>query len=231
MKALLSACALLLAATAANANITITGTGKVKFTPDQAVVTVGVSSDARTAAEAWKLNAEKVKKLFEQLKKLGLTDKDLQTMNVHISARYDRPKDRAPQLIGYTASYDLSITIRKLGEVGKVLDAAVDSGAKHGMSIRFECGDVDKLMDAARAAAVADARRRAQIYVKGAGAKLRTVVQIHEGHFSPYREYRIEYDRSVAGKAGAPALPIAAGEQEMSATVTVTWTIDNDPEA
>src|SRR5262245_64506283 len=103
MKALLTACALLFAATAARADITITGTGKVKFTPDVAYLTIGVSSNARTAAEAWKLNAEKVKKLFEQLKKLGLTDKDLQTPSVSINDRYDYPKDKPEQLLGYKA--------------------------------------------------------------------------------------------------------------------------------
>jgi uncharacterized protein len=230
MKALLTACALLFAAAAAQADITITGTGKVKFTPDVAYLSIGVSSDARTAAEAWKLNAEKVKKLFDQLKKLGLTDKDLQTTGVSINPRYDHPKGKPAQLIGYTASYDLSVTVRKLGAVGKVLDAAVDSGAKQSMGIRFECSDPEKLMDKARADAVADARRKAQIYTKGAGAKLRAVVGIHEGSYSPYRTYRFEYEKAMLADASAPLL-IAAGEQEMSATVTVTWTIDNDPEA
>jgi uncharacterized protein YggE len=223
---------LLFSTTLAHANITITGTGKVKFTPDVAYLTVGVSSNGKTAAEAWKLNADKVKKLFEELKKLGLGEKDLQTTSVHITARYDYPKERPAQLIGYTASYNLSITVRKLGGVGKVLDAAVESGAKQSMGIRFECSDPEKLMDQARAAAVADARRKAQIYVKGAGAKLRTVVSIHEGNYSPYRTYQFQYERALKDDkpAGLP-LPIAAGEQEMTATVTVTWMIDNDPEA
>lgn len=229
MKAFLTACALLFATAAAQANITITGTGKVKFAPDVAYLTVGVSSNAKTAGEAWKLNVAKVKRLFDELKKLGLTDKDLQTTSVHINARYDYPKDRPAQLIGYTATYDLAITARKLGEVGKVLDAAVESGAKHSMGIRFECSDPEKLMDRARAAAVAAARRKAEIYARGAGAKLRTVVSIHEGSHSPYRTYRFQYEKAMVG--GNAPLPIAAGEQEMSATVTVTWTIDNDPEA
>jgi uncharacterized protein YggE len=63
-----SLCALVLAGSA-SANITVTGTGKVSYTPDLAHVTVGASSDGNTAAEAWQKNSELVKKIFESLKK------------------------------------------------------------------------------------------------------------------------------------------------------------------
>jgi uncharacterized protein YggE len=228
MKAILSACVMLFAtAVAAHADITITGTSKVKFTPDIAYLTVGTSTDGKTASEAWKKNVELVKKLFARLKELGVPEKDLQTSNVNISARYVYPKDEPAQLVGYTASYDLTITARKLSEIGKLLDSAVNCGANKRMGIRFECSDPEKLLDKARVGAIAEARRKAEIYARGAGAKLRTVKSIVEGNYSPYRTYRFEYAPAMALKDN---LPIAAGEHELSVSVTVTWTLDNAPE-
>ena len=55
-------------ASAARANITISGTGKVSYVPNLAHVHVSVSSDAKTAAEAWKKNSELVQKMFAALK-------------------------------------------------------------------------------------------------------------------------------------------------------------------
>jgi uncharacterized protein YggE len=215
-----SLCALVLAGSA-SANITVTGTGKVKYTPDLAHVTVGASSDGNTAAEAWQKNSELVKKIFDALKKLGLEARDMQTANVGVTPRYHYVKDQPPRLIGYTASYTLTLTVRDLDKIGTVLDRAVECGANRDVSIRFGVADPEKLLDQARTRAVADARKKAQLYVQGAGAVLGQVQSISEGSFSPWRDMRLEY----ASKAASAALPIAAGEQEMTVSVTLTYGI------
>src|SRR6516165_2545606 len=112
MKAVLASLALLVCSGLASANITVTGTGKVVYVPDVGYVTVGVSSEGQTAAEAWQKNGDIVKKVFDALKALGLDPKDLKTSNIHVSPKYDRPQDKAPVLVGYTAGYDLNVTVR-----------------------------------------------------------------------------------------------------------------------
>jgi uncharacterized protein YggE len=213
-------CALVLAGSA-SANITVTGTGKVKYTPDLAYVSVGASSDGKTAAEAWQKNAELVRQIFDALKKLGIEPRDMTTANVGVSPRYHHVQDQPPKLIGYTASYTLSLTVRDLDKLGTVLDRAVECGANRDVSIRFGVADAEKLLDQARASAVADARKKAQLYVQGAGAVLGQVQTISEGSFSPWRDVRLEYSKASPGAQ----LPIAAGEQEMSISVTLTYGI------
>jgi uncharacterized protein YggE len=213
-------CALVLAGSA-SANVTVTGTGKITYTPDIAHVSVGASSDGKTAAEAWQKNAEVVKRMFDALKKLGLEAKDLKTSNLNVSPRYHHPKEKPPVLVGYTASYTLTITVRDLNRLGEILDGVVECGANRDMGISFGCADPEKLLDRARAQAVAEARKKAEIYVKGAGAALGQVLTVAEGHSTPWRQVRYEH-LAPAGKA---ALPIASGEQELSATVTVTYAI------
>jgi uncharacterized protein YggE len=222
MKAPLALVCALALTSFAHAGITVTGTGKVKYTPDIAHVSVGVSCEDTTAAGAWKKNGDLVQKLFAALRALGVADKDLQTTGVNISPRYDHPKEKAPVLVGYTATYDLSITVRKLGEIGKLLDAAVEAGANRQVGIRFACSEPEKMIDSARTAAVAEARKKAELYVTGAGARLGLVQSIAEGSYSPWREQRFEMPAKAM--AGQP-LPIVAGEQELTISVTLTYAI------
>src|SRR5262249_36505538 len=120
MKTVLSsAAALLLMASPAWANITVTGHGKIKYTPNVSYVTVTASIDATTAADAWHKNSEVVKRMFQVLADFGIDEKDFKTAGVRITPRYDHPKDKAPVLVGYTVSYDLAVTVRDMKKLGK----------------------------------------------------------------------------------------------------------------
>jgi uncharacterized protein len=208
----------------ASANVTITGTGKVTYTPDRAHVSAGVSSDGKTAGDAWQKNSLAVRKMFDALKALGIDEKDVQTAGVSVNPRYVYPKDQEPRLVGYTVSYNLNVTVRKLDDLGRVLDGLVDSGANRNVAVSFSSSESEKLLDDARARAVADARKRADLYVKGAGAGLGLVQSISEGSVSPFPTYRFE----LAAKADK-GLPISPGTQEMTVSVTITWAIAHVP--
>jgi uncharacterized protein YggE len=223
MKTKLATLAMLVFTGVASAEITMTGNGKITYVPNMAQVSFGVSSDAKTADEAWKANAEIVKKLFQVLHERGIDPKDLKTTGLNISPKFIYPKDKKPQLVGYTVTYNLDLTVRKLNELGGTLDALVAGGANRGMNISFTFDDLDALLEQARIKAVADARHKADLYVKGTGAHLGAVVAIVEGQYLPPQ--RFYYERSV--KAGADNLPVAVGQQDLTVSVTVTWTIEN----
>lgn len=223
MKAFLTTFVMLACTGLASANVTVTGTGKVTYTPDLAHVTVGVSSDGKTAAEAWQKNAEIVHKLFAALKAYGIEPRDLKTTHLDVSPRYVQRKDQEPELVGYRVTYDLAVTVRKLDDLGRVLDGLVENGANRRMNIAFASADADRLLEQARRNAVADARRRADLYVTGAGAVLGQVLSISDGQAAPWRSLQYEH----LAKAGPAGLPIAAGEQEMTVSVTVTYAISH----
>lgn len=218
---ILAACCALMVGGLAEASITVTGTGKIKYVPDTAHLGFGVSSEGKTAAEAWKKNAEKVKKIFSALKALGLAEKELRTGGVNVSPKYFYEKDKEPKLVGYVASYDLSVTVRRLAEVGAVLDAAVEAGVNQRASISFSSSDADKLIRQARLAAVAEARAKARELAEGAGAGLGMVKTITEGSHSPW--HTRHFDMPARAEMGVRPLPISAGEQEMSVSVTITY--------
>jgi uncharacterized protein YggE len=201
-------------------SITVTGTGKVVYVPDIGYIHVGVATEGWTAAEAWKKNEAIVQKIFAELRKLSVDEKDLKTDNLSVQPRYHQKPNEAPEFVGYTVSYDLQVTVRKLDQMGTLLDRMVDAGANRNMSVSFGCSKLDELVDQARARAVEEARKKATLYVTGAGARLGNVLAISD---TPYYPQARHY--SLAEAKGM--LPIAAGEQEMTVTITVTWAINN----
>src|SRR5437867_2950269 len=102
MRTAIAAVTALCFAGAARANVTISGTGKVSYVPNLAHVHVSVSSDAKTAADAWKKNSELVKRMFAALKDFQIDEKDFKTSGLSVNPGYDHPKDKAPVLVGYT---------------------------------------------------------------------------------------------------------------------------------
>jgi uncharacterized protein YggE len=224
MKALLATLVALLFAGFASANVSVNGTGKVTYVPNLVYVSVGVSSDGKTAAEAWQKNEEVVKKLFAVLKTFGIDPKDMKTAGLNIAPRYVTHQDREPELVGYTATYDLSVTVRKLDEAGRVLDALVDNGANRRMSLAFGHSDIEQMMDEARTKAAADARKKAELYVTAAGGSLGQLLSISEGQaFAP--QY-FGYERLAKADAG---LPIAAGTQDLTVNISVAYAINHAP--
>jgi uncharacterized protein len=220
MKALLAALSLFAFAGLAPAKVTVSGTGKVIYVPDVGYVTVGVVAEGKTAAEAWEKNRQKVEKIFEALRKLGLEPRDLQTTNLNVSPRYHHPEKRPAELIGYTVSYDLKVTVRKLDQLGPVLDAAVEGGANRNMNISFGYSDVEKLLDEARAAAAAHARKKATLYATNAGARLGRVLSISEQSAYTPRPFAYEHKELAAGDK---RMPVAVGEQEMSVQIFLEY--------
>jgi uncharacterized protein YggE len=208
----------------AKPGITVTGNGKVMYVPDMGYIQVGVSSEAWTAAEAWKKNEAIVQRLFAELKKLGIDGKDLKTGNLGLQPRYLYKDKEEPKFLGYTATYDLTVTVRKLDLMGVVLDSVVEAGANRNVNIGFGCSKLDQLTDEARLKAVTDARKKANLYVTAAGARLGDVLAISDT--PSYLQPRF-YALDAAAPREKGTLPVAPGEQELSVTVTVTWGIDN----
>jgi uncharacterized protein YggE len=152
---------------------------------------------------------------------LGIAEKDFKTTGLNLAPRYVNRKDQEPLLVGYTATYDLGVTVRDLKKIGKVLDGLVSAGANRHMNISLGCSDPERLLDQARAKAATEARKKAGIYAAAAGSELGPVVSITEGQVSPWRTVAFEASQMAADKG----LPIAAGEQELSVTVTVVFAL------
>lgn len=207
----------------APATITVTGEGDVAATPDQAVVSMGVTSQGETAAEAMAASSAALTAVLERLKAAGIEGKDIQTSTLNLNPNWVLSSDgsAAPTIDGYVASNVLSVRVRALEGLGGVLDAVIADGANSLNGISFGLADPDPLLDEARRQAVADARARAELLVAAAGAQLGRIVSISEsgGMAPPMPMYRME------AAMGAPPVPVEGGEVGLAASVTITWEI------
>jgi uncharacterized protein YggE len=204
------------------ATITVTGEGVVTAAPDLATVSLGVTTQGATAAEAMAANSASLTAVLERVKAAGVEDRDIQTSTLNLNPNWSNSDGNSmPVIQGYVATNTLSIRVRDLGKLGPILDAAIADGANTLNGVSFGLAEPDPAMDDARRAAVAEARARAELLTGAAGVGLGRIVSISEsgGYAPPMPMYRME-----AAMADAPA-PVAGGEVGVTAQVTITWEI------
>ena len=210
------------------ATMSLTGTGEVTATPDMAVVTSGVVSQAKTAREALTANTDAMTGLIAEIKSAGIEARDIQTNGFSISPRYAERRDsngnwlEDRKIVGYQVNNGVVVRVRDLSRLGALLDAMVTKGANNIGGINFIVSDADKRRDEARTAAVADVKRKAELYAKAAGVRLGRILSIDEGNVS--RPQPVMMMRAM--KEDAAAVPVEAGEETLSVNVTITWQLE-----
>jgi uncharacterized protein len=202
--------------------ISVTGESHISVPPDLAQIDAGVTSDARTAREAAEANNAAMGKVLVALKVTGIDEKDVQTSRLSLQPQYSLAKQGSPATVtGYRASNRVTVRLHDVTKVASVIDTVVGAGANEIGGINFMVSQASKLLDEARAQAIADARRKAEIYAKAAGVTLGLPLSISEGGaVQPVFRARI-----AAPMAAAAPVPIAQGEETLSVTVGVTWAI------
>jgi hypothetical protein len=199
--------------------ISVTGEASVSVPPDMARIEGGVTSEARTAREASEANNVAMGKVLLALKGAGIADKDMQTSRLSLQPQY-APNRPPPNVItGYQASNRVSIKLRDVSKVAGVIDTLVGAGANEIGGVNFMVEAASKLLDEARTRAVADARRKAEIYAAATGVTLGAPLSISE-ESAPNA---VPYRRMSAGLAASA--PVAQGEETLSVSVNVTWAI------
>jgi len=197
--------------------VTVSGSAIVRSAPDEAVVTLGVQTQAGTAEEAMAQNAERMGQVIRALLDQGLREEDLATSYLSLYPRY---ADSGLTVVGFTAENQVTATVRDLGRVGRMIDRAVEAGANLTGGISFRLSGENEAADRALADAVADARGKAELLASAAGASLGQVVSISEaGAPTPPPVY---YDVAVDAEARTPVLP---PQLETQVSVTVTWAL------
>jgi uncharacterized protein YggE len=202
------------------ATVSVTGEATVSVPPDLAQVDGGVSSDAKTAREAFEANNAAMGKVLLALKGAAIEEKDIQTSRLSLQPQTSSSKTSGPPtIVGYRASNRVTIRLRDVTRLANVIDTLVGAGANDIGGIGFSVSNASKLLDEARERAIADARRKAEIYAKAAGVTLGAPSSISE-ESSPGP---IPYRRMAAGMS--VSAPVAQGEETLQVTVSVSWAI------
>jgi uncharacterized protein YggE len=210
-----------LAQTAFPPAISVTGEATMSVAPDLAQVDGGVTSDAKTAREASDANNAAMGKVLLALKGAGIDEKDYQTSRLSLQPKYAPDRSGPSTVVGYRASNRVTIKVRDVNKIAGVIDVLVAAGANEIGGINFVVSQASKLLDDIREKAIADARRKAEIYAKAASVTLGEPLSIaEEGGSMPV--FRGKMPAPMATMAPAP---IAQGEETLSVTVSVSWAI------
>lgn len=204
--------------------ITLSAEARIERAPDLAEMNAGVVTAAPTAGEASRANAVQMAQVIAAARKAGVVERDIRTSGLSLQPQYDYEDRRAPKLTGYQATNTVALRLRDLTRAGAVIDALVASGANQVTGPDFRIEEADVALDTARAAAVAKARARAELYARALGSRVRRVVSLTEG--GGERPPMPVMGRMMAMEASSAPTPVQPGEIALAVSVTLVVEID-----
>ena len=118
----------------AGAEVQLTSTGPVveltvhetvEAEPDLVTVGAGVTTQASTAVEAMRANAQAMNSVVQRIRALGIPERDIQTTGISLGAMYDYDQASRRQVFrGYQASNRVSVKLREVPRTGVEASAA-----------------------------------------------------------------------------------------------------------
>jgi uncharacterized protein YggE len=200
----------------------ISASGEVTRVPDLAIISAGVVTRSTTASAALQENSTRMDRVIAALKRAGVADRDIQTSSINLNPEYRYPENQAPQLVGYSASNQVTIRFRDIRSSGQILDALVAEGANQINGPTMTIEHPEAALDEARVKAVAAGRARAELYARALGKRVARVISISEsGGYYPPPPPPPMMERSVM--AAAPATRIEPGEQKLQLNLSMVF--------
>ena len=200
--------------------LSITGYGEIAYTPEQAVVIFTAIGSGDTAEEALNKCISKTEAIIEALKQLGIKEDEMRTSSISVNPRYDWDA-KPPRIIGYEATYTLTVEVKEIDLVGKAIDAAFSAGADRMYGPQFTISDekLEELRLIALRKAVEDAESKAREIAKILGKE---VIHIKTINISPYyAPPRPPVPMPMVKEAAE--IPIMPGEGTISITISATY--------
>lgn len=207
--------------------LTIATSAEVSRTPDIANISTGVVTQSGDANLAMRDNAQKMDKVMAALRAAGIGERDLQTSGINLNPQYKYVENMPPAIVGYQASNTVSVKVRDLAKLGKVLDALVAQGANQLNGPSFSLDKPEAALEEARIAAVKKAQAQAQTYANTLGMKVLRIISINEGGArapTPRPMYRMA---AAAPMAMAADTAVATGESTVSVEVEMVFELDS----
>ena len=208
----------------AGTRLDVVATGEVTRVPDIVRISAGVVTQATTAVEAIRQNAERMERVRAALARAGIAARDIQTSNISLQPDYRYEDNQPPRLIGYRASNEVNVRFRDIRESGRILDVLVAEGANQINGPSLGIDRPEAALDEARVAALANARARAEIYARSLNMRVRRVLLVSEtGAVTPLPMANMMLRGRMADQAQTQIDP---GEQRLGVTLTVSFELE-----
>ena len=203
--------------------LTLSSHGEARTAPDQASISLGVTTEATTAADALAQNRARMNAVVQAVRAQGVLERDIQTSGLNLNPQYAHVERQAPRITGYQASNQVTLTVRDLSKLGPTIDAVVRVGANQINGINFGLQNVDAASDEARVTAIRNLQTKAELYARATGLRLVRLVNLSEsGGYQPR-----PYPAPVMMRAQAASMDsvtnIQPGEVQVRVDVTATY--------
>ena len=202
--------------------LNISAQAEARRVPDVATLSAGVVTQAADGNTAMRENAVQMDKVMAAIKAAGIAERDIQTSGINLNPQYRYAENEAPKITGYQASNTVSLKVRDITRLGKVLDSLAAQGANQINGPSFEIDQPEPVYDEARMAALKKAQARAETYAKSLGLRVRRIVSISEGSSGGFRPPMPMMAMARAGKAEMDTA-VAPGETTLSVSLDVVF--------
>ncbi|MBO4857616.1 MAG: SIMPL domain-containing protein [Treponema sp.] len=199
--------------------ISVSGSGSVKLPADTAKLTFSVVTKEATALASVQNNAKKMNKVYDALKKIGISEDNISTSNYSLYQEtfWKDGKDIPGQ---YVTSNNIIVVLDDVEKSGLVIDTAIEAGVNQMNGISFFVKDSKEALDQARKLAFQQAKEKAELYATEAGCKVGKVMSIMENSGS-YPVVREMADAKMMTTSNSTM--ISAGQDSITATVSVVF--------
>ncbi|MDZ7638826.1 MAG: SIMPL domain-containing protein [Bryobacterales bacterium] len=206
--------------TTTGTRITASAEASVSTKPDQALLSIGVTTQAPTSQEAGTKNAQETERLLAALTKALGKGGEFKTSGYWINPQYSNAAKEGNRITSYVARNSVEVSITDLAIVGNVIDAAVKAGSNSIGSLRFTLKDEEAAKTKALIQATSQAREKAAAMAKALGLRVTRVVSVSDASAPPVTPYVMEARMAMADSASART-PVEAGMIDVRASVTV----------
>ena len=204
----------------------VQGQGKAAAIPDVAVLSIEVSQDGPELDPVLSQVRRDINKVLDALKKQDIADKDVRTELFRVQPKMEADKRGNARRVGFTVVNRVSVKVRDLKKTGKVLSAALGAGATTVNGPDFEIDNPQIVEKEALAAAVRDAKSKAETLAQAAGVTLGPILAMNPQQVAwPMQGRRFAARGMMMSEGMAAEEPIAAGEQTLMAHVTISFEI------
>lgn len=207
----------------------VLGSGTVYAKADIANLEVGLKTGAKkTASEATTESTSKMNDIIAELKKLGISEKDIKTTNYNLNPVYNYTNERGQELVGYEVTQNITLKIRDLSKIGDVISKTTEKGANQIGNINFTIDDEFALKNQARELAIQKAQEKAKLIAKQSGMRLGEVKSVYENadQTPPVMYNYSNAKMDLSSGAGAVVAPsIQSGQNEIKVEVTLVYEV------
>ncbi len=203
--------------------INVAGEGKIKVTPDQVIITLGVENTGKDATEVKKANDAIIDKVIKFIKQSNIPQSDYQTTNVSLNKNYDYEKKK----YNYVASQTISVTLKDIKKYDEFMMGITDTGITNINGVEFKSSKIEQYQTEARKKAMLDAKQKALDYTSVLNQKVGKAILISDNSqtYYPQPVYRAAMMKSDSAAAEVKET-LAIGEIEVTANVQVAFILD-----